>query len=56
MTEQRAVTACRGGREPDSCNRANEETWWNPFSGATQGISISDHPPSGFAEKQPFVR
>jgi TRAP transporter TAXI family solute receptor len=66
VTEQRAVTACehhgyRRDRDPDACNRANEETW-NPFSGAaappgaTQGISISDHPASGFPERQPFAR
>ena len=66
VTEQRAVTACehhgyRRDRDPDACNRAIEETW-NPFSGAaappgaTQGISISDHPASGFPERQPFAR
>jgi hypothetical protein len=52
VTEQGAVTACehhgyRRDRDPDACNRANEEAWANPFSGAappadaTQGISIS---------------
>ena len=66
VTEQRAVTACehhgyRRDRDPDACNRANEETW-NPFSGAaappgaTQGISISDYPASGFPERQPSAR
>jgi hypothetical protein len=67
VTDQGAVTACehhgyRRDRDPDACNRANEEAWWNPFSGATprpgatQGISISDHPSSGFPERQPFAR
>jgi hypothetical protein len=67
VTEQGAVTACehhgyRRDRDPDACNRANEEAWRNPFSGATpppgatQGISISDHPSSGLPERQPFVR
>jgi TRAP transporter TAXI family solute receptor len=63
VTEQSAATACerRRGRDPGACNRANEEeASWNPFSapptGATQGTSNSDHPPSGLAERQPFFR
>ena len=50
LTEQGAVTECEhhGRAEPDACNRANEEAWWNPFPGPTQGISSTDHPPSGF--------
>src|SRR6201988_2704791 len=67
VTEPVAVTTCehhgyRSDRDPDACNRANEEAWWNPFSGAapppgtTQGISISGHPSGGLPERQPFVR
>jgi hypothetical protein len=35
------------------CNRASEGAWRNPFPGATQGISTTDDPSSGFAAKQP---
>ena len=56
-TGQGAVTECgnwldRG--DPDACNRASEEAWRNPSpaaippSGATQGVSTTDHPSSGF--------
>jgi TRAP transporter TAXI family solute receptor len=60
LTEQGAVTECEHHRyrrdraDPDGCNRASEEAWWNPFSGATpppgatQGISSTDHPSGGF--------
>jgi TRAP transporter TAXI family solute receptor len=60
LTEQGAVTECehhgyrRDRADPDGCNRASEEAWWNPFSGATpprgatQGISSTDHPSGGF--------
>jgi TRAP transporter TAXI family solute receptor len=60
LTEQGAVTECehhgyrRDRADPDACNRASEEAWWNPFSGATpppgatQGISSTDHPSGGF--------
>ncbi len=60
LTEQGAVTECehhgyrRDRADPDACNRASEEAWRNPFAGATpppgatQGISTTDHPSSGF--------
>src|SRR6266702_4368622 len=60
LTEQGAVTECehhgyrRDRADPDACNRASEEAWRNPFPGATpppgatQGISSTDHPSSGF--------
>ncbi len=54
LTEQGAMTECerhddrRDRAEPDACNRASGEAWWNPFPGATQGISNTDHPSSGF--------
>jgi len=57
LTEQGAVTECehhgyrRDRADPDACNRANEEAWRNPFFGATQGISTSDHPSNGFPER-----
>jgi hypothetical protein len=56
LNEQGALTECehhdyrRDRADPDACNRASEETWWNPFPGstpppgATQGISSTDHP------------
>jgi len=68
LTEQGAVTQCeqhgyrRDRAEPDACNRASEEVWRNPFPGATpppgatQGISTTDHPSSGFPERQPVLR
>src|SRR6266581_1188657 len=58
LTEQGAVTQCeqhgyrRDRAEPDACNRASEEVWRNPFPGATQGTSTTDHPSSGFPERQ----
>jgi hypothetical protein len=59
LAEQGAVTECehhgyrRDRADPDACNRASEEAWWNPFGasptpGATQGISSTNHPSSGF--------
>jgi len=54
LTEQGAVTECehhgdrRDRADPNACNRASEEAWRNPFPGATQGISTTDHPSSGF--------
>ena len=54
LTEQGAVTECehhgyrRDRAAPDACNRASEEAWWNPFPGAIQSISSTDHPSSGF--------
>jgi len=67
LTEQGAVTECEHGyrrdrADPDACNRPSEEAWRNPFpgttppSGATQGISTTDHPSSGFPERQPVLR
>ena len=68
LTEQRAVTECeqhgyrRDRADPDACKRASEEAWRNPFSGATpplgatQGISITDQPPSDFPRRQPVLR
>ena len=68
LTEQGAVTECehhgyrRDRADPDACNRASEEAWRNPFPGATpppgatQGISTTDHPSSGFPERQPVLR
>jgi TRAP transporter TAXI family solute receptor len=68
LTEQGAVTQCehhgyrRDRADPDACNRASEEAWRNPFPGATpppgatQGISTTDHPSSGFPERQPVLR
>jgi hypothetical protein len=53
------VTECerqahhRHRADPDVCNRASEGAWRNPFPGATQGISTTDDPSSGFAAKQP---
>ncbi len=60
LTEQGAMTQCEhhGDRpDPDACNRASEEAWRDPFSGATpapgatQGVSTSDHPLSGFPNR-----
>jgi hypothetical protein len=63
LTEQGVVTECehhgyrRDRADPDACNRASEETWRNPFPGATpppgatQGISTTDRPSSGFPER-----
>ena len=68
LTEQGAVTECehhgyrRDRADPDACNRASEEAWRNPFPGATpppgatQGISTTDHPSSGFPARQPVLR
>ena len=48
--------------DPDACNRASEEAWRNPFPGATpppgatQGISTTDHPSSGFPGRKPVLR
>jgi TRAP transporter TAXI family solute receptor len=68
LIEQGAVTECehhgdrRDRADPDACNRASEEAWRNPFPGATpppgatQGISTTDHPSSGFPERQPVLR
>src|SRR6266480_2281688 len=68
LTEQGAATECehRGYRrdraDPSACNQASEEAWRNPFPGATpppganQGISTTDHPSSGFPERQPVLR
>ena len=68
LAEQGAATECehhgyrRDRADPDACNPASEEVWGNPFSGptpppgATQGISTSDHPSSGFRERQPVFR
>ena len=68
LTEQGAVTQCehhgyrRDRADPDASNRASEEAWRNPFPGATpppgatQGISTTDHPSSGFPERQPVLR
>ena len=64
-TEQSAVTDCehhgyrRDRADLEACNRASEEAWRNPFpgaippSGATQGISATDHP---FGGPEPVVR
>jgi hypothetical protein len=61
LTGQGAATECehhgyrRDRADPDACNRASEEAWRNPFPGATsppgatQGISTTDRPSSGFA-------
>jgi hypothetical protein len=61
--EQGAVTKCehRGYRhaDPDACRRASEEAWRNPFpgpapfGGPAQGVLTTDHPSSGFPERQP---
>jgi len=57
LIEQGAVTECerqgyhRDRADPDACNRASEEALRNPFPGATQGISTTDHPSSGFPER-----
>ena len=60
LTGQGAVTECehhgyrRDRADPDACNRAGQEAWRSPFSGAppppgaTEGFSTSDHPLSGF--------
>jgi hypothetical protein len=68
MTEQGAVTECehqghhRDRADPSACNQASEEAWRNPFPGATpppgatQGISTTDHPSSGFPARQPVLR
>jgi hypothetical protein len=64
-TEQSAVIDCehhgyrRDRADLEACNRASEEAWRNPFpgatppSGATQGISATDHP---FGGPEPVVR
>ena len=67
LTEQGAVTECEHGyrrdrADPSACNQASEEAWRNPFPGATpppgatQGISTTDYPSSGFPERQPVLR
>jgi TRAP transporter TAXI family solute receptor len=62
LTEQGAVAECehhghrRDRADPAACNRASEGAWRDPFSGATQGISTSDHPFGGFSERQPVLR
>jgi TRAP transporter TAXI family solute receptor len=68
LSEQGAVTECehhgfrRDRADPDACNRASEEAWWKPFpgatppAGATQGISTTDRPSSGFPGRQPVLR
>jgi TRAP transporter TAXI family solute receptor len=61
LTERGAMTECehhgyRSDRaEPGACNRASEDAWWNPFPGATQGISTTEYqyPSSGFPGRQP---
>jgi len=68
LTEQGAVTECehhghrRDHADQNACNQGSEEAWRNPFPGATplpgatQGISTTDHPSSGFPERQPVLR
>jgi hypothetical protein len=68
LIEQGAMTDCehQGHRfdraDPDVCNRASEEAWRNPFSGATppsgaaQGILTTDDPSSGFHMRHPVLR
>jgi hypothetical protein len=62
LIEQGAVAECehpghrRDRADPDVCHRASEEAWRNPFPGATQGVSTSDDPSSGFAATQPLLR
>jgi hypothetical protein len=55
--EQGAVTKCehRGYRDanPDACRGASEEVLRNPFPGPPQDVLTTDHPSSGFAERQP---
>jgi hypothetical protein len=52
----------RDRADPDVCNRASEEDRRNPFPGAipppnaTQGISTSGDPSSGFPATQPVLR
>jgi TRAP transporter TAXI family solute receptor len=63
---QGAVNECehqgyhRDRADPDVCNRASEEAWWNLFPGAAppadQGISTTDYPPGGFSARQPALR
>jgi TRAP transporter TAXI family solute receptor len=55
--EQGTGTECeRQGYPPDACYGVSEQAWPNPFPGAAQGISISDHPSGGFLERQPVFR
>jgi TRAP transporter TAXI family solute receptor len=68
LIEQGALTECehqghyRDRADPDVCNRASEGAWRNPFPGAapppgaTQGISTTDYPSSGFPARQPVFR
>jgi len=65
LAEQGATRECEhhGYRgDPDVCNRAREEGWGNWFSGptpppgATQGISTTDRPSSGFSGRQSDFR
>jgi hypothetical protein len=65
LIEQGAVTECehqghhRDRADPGDCNRASEEAWRpgpTPPPGATQGISTTDHPSSGFPARQPVLR
>jgi TRAP-type uncharacterized transport system substrate-binding protein len=62
VIEQGAMTGCeRQGRyrdhaDPNACNRAREEAWQDPFSGAIQGVSTTDYPPGGFPARQPAFR
>jgi TRAP transporter TAXI family solute receptor len=56
-SEQGAAIECernsrRDRADPDTCHRAREDAWWKPFPGSPQGFSTTDHPPSGFLEKQ----
>jgi TRAP transporter TAXI family solute receptor len=56
-SEQGAAIECernsrRGRADPDVCHRASEDAWWKPFPGSPQVYSTTDHPPSGFPERQ----
>jgi TRAP transporter TAXI family solute receptor len=56
LTGQGAATECESYGYPVACNRAGQEAWSDPFSGATQGFSPFDHPSGGFSERQPVFR
>jgi hypothetical protein len=57
LQEHDAQPACgqnsyRNFDGPDACQHRNEDTWWKPFSGLSQGASTAGSPSSGFFERQ----
>ena len=51
-SEQGAAIECERIPGATVPTRARENAWWKPFPSSPQGFSTTDHPPSGFLEKQ----